>query len=373
MSMIDFGKTDLIVVGSGFFGATVAERMAELGNNVVLIEKRKHIGGNSFSENEAGIECHRYGPHIFHTNDEGVWNYMNQFTDFNNYKHQVVAIRDGEMYPIPINLTTINRFFSQAMRPAEAELFIELRRVYGAACDNLEQKAVSQIGLALYQAFIEGYSKKQWGHNPAELPASLIDRIPLRYDRMPYYFYDTHEGIPVDGYGQLFEKMLASDRIDVLMDTDFLTLRDAIPSDIPVVYTGPIDAYFDYSHGRLGWRTLAFERSIYTMDWYQPLAQINFPQEEIKYTRIHEYKHYTPENPAKDVTVVDMEYSKRTGECDDPYYPIRRDEDLHVYADYKEEASKLPNVIFGGRLGTYRYLNMDQTIREALDLCEDLK
>ena len=363
---------DVIVVGAGFYGATLAERVANgLGRSVCVLERRRHVGGNSYSEADdaTGIEYHKYGSHLFHTNSDEVWNYLRRFTTFTNYRHRVLTVHNGQVYPMPINLGTICAFFGRYMSPAEARKLIEGQIAAEGVGDanNLEEKAVSLIGRPLYEAFIRGYTKKQWQTDPRRLPAGVITRLPVRFNFEPYYFADKYEGLPADGYTALFRRMLDSPRIDVLLGVDFFDVRDGLGPDRLVVYTGPIDRYFDYRLGELGWRTVDFEKEVVAVDDYQGAPVVNYADEEVPFTRVHEFKHLHPErryNPGQ--TVIYREYSRFAARGDEPYYPINTARDRELSAAYGRLAARERNVLFGGRLGSYQYLDMHQAIGAAL-------
>jgi UDP-galactopyranose mutase len=371
---------DLVVVGSGFFGLTVAERVAtELGKRVLVIDRRDHIGGNAYSEPEpeTGIEVHRYGAHLFHTSNERVWEYVNRFTEFTSYQHRVFSIFDGKTYSLPINLATISQYFGKSFSPTEArELVTEQSgEIDTAAAANLEEKAISLIGRPLYEAFIRGYTKKQWQTDPTELPAAVIARLPVRYTFDNRYFNDTHEGLPVDGYTAWLTRMADHPNIEVRLSTDYFDVRDELPTDVPTVFTGPIDKYFDYQAGELGWRTLDFETEVLPVGDFQGIAVMNYADEDVPYTRIHEFRHFHPERDyPTDKTVVVREYSRFAESGDEPYYPINTPEDRAKLETYRELAKKEAaekRVLFGGRLGTYKYLDMHMAIGSALSMFDN--
>lgn len=376
---------DLIVVGSGFFGLTIAERAAsQLGKRVLIIEKRSHIGGNAFSqpEPETGIEVHQYGAHLFHTSNERVWNYVTQFTKFTDYQHRVFAMHDGKAYQFPMGLGLICEFFGKYYSPDEARALIkeQASEVNTEDATNLEEKAISLIGRPLYEAFVRDYTAKQWQIDPKELPASNITRLPVRYTFNNRYFNDTHEGLPVDGYAAWLRAMIDHDLIDVQLDTDWFDVRADIRAanpDAPVVYTGPLDRYFDYSAGRLGWRTLDFDVEVLPIGDFQGTAVMNYNDADVPYTRIHEFRHFHPERAdryPKDKTVIMKEYSRFAEEDDEPYYPINTPEDRKILAAYRELAAQETandQVLFGGRLGTYQYLDMHMAIASALTMFDN--
>ncbi|HEX5018261.1 MAG TPA: UDP-galactopyranose mutase [Actinomycetes bacterium] len=363
---------DLVVVGSGFFGLTVAERAArELGLSVLVLERRSHLGGNAYSEAdpETGIEVHRYGAHLFHTSNERVWEYVNRFTAFTGYQHRVWTKFHDKVYSMPINLGTICSYFGRSLGPDEARALVsEQAREFDAdTANNLEEKAISLIGRPLYEAFIRGYTLKQWQTDPKELPAEIITRLPVRYTFDNRYFNDTYEGLPVDGYTAWLERMADDRRIEVQLDTDFFDRKNEIVGQVPVVYTGPVDRYFDYAEGRLGWRTLDFEREVVPTGDYQGTSVMNYADEDVPYTRIHEFRHFHPERDyPTDKTIIMREYSRFAETDDEPYYPINTADDRARLLAYRDLASREPGVLFGGRLGTYKYLDMHMAIGSAL-------
>ena len=375
---------DLVVVGSGFFGLTVAERAAtQLGKRVLVLERRPHIGGNAYSEAEpeTGIEIHKYGAHLFHTSNERVWEYVNQFTDFTDYQHRVFAMHKGTAYQFPMGLGLVNQFFGRYYSPDEAKKLIAEQSAEIATEDasNLEEKAISLIGRPLYEAFVRDYTAKQWQTDPKNLPAENITRLPVRYTFNNRYFNDTHEGLPVEGYTAWLENMAADEKIDVVLDTDWFEVRDAVRAaspDAPVVYTGPLDRYFGYSEGTLGWRTLDFETEVLPTGDFQGTPVMNYNDAEFAYTRIHEFRHFHPErkNYPKDKTVIMREYSRFAEGEDEPYYPINTPDDREMLTRYRELAdaeTENAKVLFGGRLGTYQYLDMHLAIGSALSMFDN--
>lgn len=375
--------TDLLVVGAGLFGLTIAERAAsELGLRVTVIDRRDHIGGNahSYVEPETGIEVHRYGSHLFHTSNERVWEYVNRFTEFTDYRHTVLSQHDGELFPMPINLGTVNQFLRAALRPDEARAWVaeHTAEVDGTAAINLEDRAISLIGRPLYEAFIKGYTAKQWQTDPRQLPASIINRLPVRYTHQRDYFDDRFQGLPRDGYAAWFDRMVDHPSIEVVLGVDHLDdgdeTREAHPLSrsrtagrIPIVYTGAVDRYFDYRFGPLGWRTLDFDVEVLPTGDFQGASVVNFPDPDVPYTRIHEFRHFHPERemPA-DRTVVMREFSRAAVGSDEPYYPINTERDRAALRRYRELAERQPRVLFGGRLGSYQYLDMHMAIASAL-------
>ncbi|WP_299569820.1 UDP-galactopyranose mutase [uncultured Williamsia sp.] len=378
--MADDQQYDLIVVGSGFFGLTVAERTAsELGKRVLVVERRHHLGGNAYSEPEptTGIEVHKYGAHLFHTSNETVWEYVNRFTDFTNYQHRVFALHDGQAYQFPMGLGLVSQFFGRYFTPEQARALIaeQAGEIKTEDAQNLEEKAISLIGRPLYEAFVRDYTAKQWQTDPKELPAGNITRLPVRYTFDNRYFNDTHEGLPVDGYTAWLENMARHDDIEVRLDTDWFEIRDEVRGanpDAPVVYTGPLDRYFDYAEGELGWRTLDFETEVLDTGDFQGTPVMNYNDADVPFTRIHEFRHFHPEREyPKDKTVIMREFSRFAESGDEPYYPINTPEDrtkLARYRDLAKAETASQKVLFGGRLGTYQYLDMHMAIASALTL-----
>ena len=368
---------DLVVVGSGFFGLTMAERAAtDLGLRVLVIDRRRHIGGNAYSEPEAatGIEVHCYGSHLFHTSSPGVWDYVNRFTTFTSYQHRVYTTLHGEVFSMPINLGTINQFFRGAMGPDAASALVaeQAAEIAGDEVDNFEDKAISLIGRPLYEAFIRGYTAKQWQTDPRTLPAEIISRLPVRYTYDNHYFNDTYQGLPTDGYTAWLERMADHPLIEVRLDTDFFDAgqpvhKAAVVGQVPVVYTGPVDRYFDEAEGPLQWRTLDFEQEVLDVGDYQGTSVMNYADLDVPYTRIHEFRHLHPERDyPMDRTVIMREFSRSAGHGDEPYYPVNTPQDRARLLAYREMAKGEPGVLFGGRLGTYQYLDMHMAIGSAL-------
>ena len=370
-------NVDLVVVGSGFFGLTVAERCAaELGLRVLVIDRRNHIGGNAYSEVEpqSGIEIHRYGAHLFHTSNERVWNYANRFTTFTGYQHHVFSTYQGRVYQMPINLGTICEYFGKALSPSEARALVaeQAAEVDSNDARNLEEKAISLIGRPLYEAFIRGYTAKQWQTDPKELPAEIITRLPVRYTFDNRYFSDTYEGLPTNGYTSWLEALADHPNIEVQVDTEFADIRSDVVGNVPVLYTGPLDAYFDNAEGELSWRTLDFETEVLPVGDFQGTPVMNYADEDIPYTRIHEFRHFHPERDyPSDKTVIMREFSRFADPGDEPYYPINTAEDRERLLKYREMARREPGVLFGGRLGTYKYLDMHMAIGSALTMFEN--
>ncbi|WP_343212774.1 UDP-galactopyranose mutase [Arthrobacter sp. H41] len=378
----DFVNVDLVVVGSGFFGLTIAERAAtQLGLKVAVLDRRHHIGGNAYSENEAqtGIEVHRYGAHLFHTSNERVWDYVGNFTKFTNYVHKVYTRHKGEVYPMPINLGTINQFFRSAYGPEEARALIQEQagELAGTDPQNLNDKGIQLIGRPLYEAFIKYYTGKQWQTDPKDLPAEIISRLPVRYTYDNRYFNDKYEGLPVDGYTAWIERMADHPNISVQLNTDFFDegheySRSTTLGQVPVVYTGPVDRYFDYAEGDLSWRTIDLQEEVLPVEDFQGCSVMNYPDEDAAFTRIHEFRHFHPERAyTKDATVIMREFSRFAEKGDEPYYPINTSEDRSKLLAYRDLAKGEKAVLFGGRLGTYKYLDMHMAIGSALGMFDN--
>jgi UDP-galactopyranose mutase len=369
--------TDLVVVGSGFFGLTIAQQAAErLGLKVLVIERRNHIGGNAYSEFDptTGIEIHKYGSHLFHTSNERVWEYVNRFTSFNDYKHLVWAKHNGELYPMPINLDTINHFFKKSFNSDQARDFIQgqVHENEASSANNLEERAIALIGEPLYEAFIKGYTEKQWQTDPKLLPADVINRLPMRFTTEHRYFNDKYEGLPLAGYTAWLENMADHPNIDVSLNQDFFDLKSDLVGHVPIVYTGPIDRYFDYEFGELGWRTLDFKSEVVGTGNFQNTSVVNYSDLDVPFTRIHEYRHLHPEREyQKESTIISREYSRFAAPSDEPYYPINTELDRQRLAGYRTLAANEPDVWFGGRLGSYLYLDMHMAIASAKSMFDN--
>ncbi|EIK80370.1 UDP-galactopyranose mutase [Gardnerella vaginalis 1400E] len=390
---------DLVVVGAGLFGLTVAQQAAErAGARVEIIDVRNHIGGNAYSyfDERTGIEIHKYGAHLFHTSNKRVWDYVNRFTTFTNYVHRVYATHDGEVYSLPINLGTINQFFHAHYTPEEAKALIASQAGEFAGKDpqNLNDKGISLIGRPLYEAFIKNYTAKQWQTDPSKLPAGIIKRLPVRFNYNNRYFKDTWEGLPTDGYTAWMQRMIDDPRIHVSLGVDFFDESQPFnkcalaEAGVPVVYTGPVDRYFDYALGELKWRTVDFKEVRYEENDHFGCPVMNYSDADVPFTRAIEFKNFNPEReevegvasgeagdcatfmPGKSVkageTVVWQEYSRAATREDEPYYPVNTEEDKALYARYAQLAEAQPNTVFGGRLGTYSYYDMHNVIDMAL-------
>lgn len=363
-------KKRVLVVGAGFSGAVIARCLAEEGYAVLVVEARDHIAGNCFTERDAasGIMIHKYGPHIFHTDDEEVWSYVNQFGVFLPYKNQVKATTNGQVFSLPINLHTINQFFGKTMSPDEARDFIAQQADESIIeATTFEQQALKFVGRDLYKSFLEGYTKKQWGRDPKNLPASILKRLPVRFNYDDNYFFHKFQGMPKDGYTAVIERILTHPEIEVQLSTSFSRKEDS--GFEHVFYSGPLDAYFGFRAGRLSYRTLDFERFEYPGD-YQGCAVMNYSEECVPYTRITEHKHFAPWEEHKK-SICYREYPRECEEGDIPYYPVRLVDDKELLSQYVGLANSEKNVTFIGRLATYRYLDMDVTIREALNTAQE--
>ena len=357
---------DYLVVGAGLFGAVFAHEAALKGKKVKVIEKRNHIAGNIYTREEEGIQVHQYGAHIFHTSDKEIWDYVNQFAEFNRYTNSPVANYKGEIYNLPFNMNTFNKLWG-VVTPAEAQAKIDEQRAVlnGKTPENLEEQAISLVGTDIYEKLIKDYTEKQWGKPTTELPAFIIRRLPVRLTYDNNYFNDTYQGIPIGGYTQIVEKMLDHENIDVETNVDFFANKEKYLKDFPkIVFTGMIDEFFDYKLGELEYRSLRFENETLDMDNYQGNAVVNYTDADTPYTRIIEHKHFEFGNQAK--TIITKEHSKTWEKGDEPYYPVNNDRNNHLYKSYKKLADEQGNVIFGGRLGHYRYYDMHQVIGAAL-------
>ncbi|USS90334.1 UDP-galactopyranose mutase [Fructilactobacillus carniphilus] len=364
--------TDYLVVGSGLFGATFAYEAAKRGNHVQVIEKRDHIAGNIYTKEVEGIQVHQYGAHIFHTKMKDIWEYVQQFAEFNNYINSPIANYNGEIYNLPFNMNTFSKLWG-VRTPAEAQAKIEEQKRNANVPEkptNLEEQALSLVGTDIYEKLIKGYTEKQWGRKAVDLPSFIIRRIPVRFIYDNNYFSDPYQGIPKGGYTQIIEKMLADDLIDVKLNTDFFAHKEEyLNSGKRIIFTGMIDQFFDYALGELEYRSLRFETEIKDVDNYQGNAVVNYTDAEIPYTRVIEHKHFEFGKGNKGKTVVTHEYPKDWHRGDEPYYPVDNKQNRSLYKQYTDlVAEKADNVVFGGRLGQYRYYNMDQTIMSALRL-----
>jgi UDP-galactopyranose mutase len=361
-------RYDRVVVGAGFAGSVVTERLARVrGERILLIDRRGHIGGNAYDErDEAGILVHRYGPHIFHTNAERVVRYLSQFTEWRPYEHRVLASVRGQLVPIPINLDTVNRLFGLDLRSDELEAWFAERAEPRPVIRTSEDAVVSRVGRELYELFFRGYTRKQWALDPSQLDASVTSRIPVRTDRDDRYFTDTFQAMPLEGYTAMFARMLDHANITIALDTDFTDLPAPLRAR-PLVFTGPVDEFFERRYGPLPYRSLAFQFETLDVPWALPTGTVNEPDERVPYTRTTEFKHLTGQSHPR--TTLVREFPRGEG---DPYYPIPRPENDALHARYRALAERQPDVAFVGRLATYRYYNMDQVVAQALTVARRL-
>jgi UDP-galactopyranose mutase len=362
------GGYDFLIVGAGFAGSVLAERLANgLGKRVLLIDRRPHIGGNAYDHyDESGLLVHRYGPHIFHTAAERIVEYLSRFTAWRPYEHRVLAQVDGQQVPVPINLTTLNRLYGLDLDPQGAADFLAARAEPRAEIRTSEDVVISQIGRELYEKFFRGYTRKQWGLDPSQLDRSVTARVPTRTDADDRYFTDAFQQMPRDGYTRMFQNMLDHPRIHVMLNTDFADVRHEVRYR-ELIYSGPIDEYFDHCYGALPYRSLRFEHRTLAQSQFQAVATVNYPAEDVAYTRCTEFKHLTGQQHPH--TSITYEYPSATG---DPYYPIPRPENAELFRRYQALATATPKVHFIGRLGSYRYYNMDQVVGQALALYKRL-
>ncbi|CAM3287714.1 UDP-galactopyranose mutase [Lactiplantibacillus plajomi] len=362
-------KFDYLIVGAGLFGAVFAHEAALKGKRVKVIEKRDHIAGNIYTKEVDGIQVHQYGAHIFHTSDREIWDYVNQFAEFNRYTNSPVANYHGEMYNLPFNMNTFNKLWG-VRTPQEAAAKIQEQRDAAKLSGqprNLEEQAITLIGTDIYQKLIKGYTEKQWGQKATDLPAFIIRRLPVRYTYDNNYFNDTYQGIPIGGYTQIVERMLDHPNIDVETNVDFFANKDTYLANYPkVVFTGMIDQFFDYQLGELAYRSLRFETETLPVGNYQGNAVINYTDAETPYTRIIEHKHFEFGKGDADKTVITKEYPADWKRGDEPYYPVNNQENNNLYKQYAALAAQQKQIIFGGRLGQYRYYDMHQVIHAAL-------
>lgn len=357
---------DYLIVGAGFAGSIMAERLAgQYGQRVLIIDRRSHIGGNAYDEyNHDGVLVHRYGPHIFHTNAQRVVDYLSRFTQWRPYSHRVLASVDGMLLPVPINLTTLNRLYSLTLSPQQAEAFLAERAEPVAQIRTSEDVVVSKVGRELYEKFFRGYTRKQWGLDPSELDRSVTSRVPIRTTADDRYFTDTFQCMPLEGYTRMFEKMLAHPNIKIMLNTEYKEIRDEVRYS-NLIYTGPIDEYFEHCLGKLPYRSLIFEHETLAQERFQSAAVVNYPSPDVCHTRITEYKYLTGQQHA--LTSITREYPSEHG---DPYYPIPQPANAELFKRYQALADARPEVTFAGRLGTYRYYNMDQVVAQALTIVE---
>ena len=362
-------KYDYLIVGSGLFGATFAYEANKRGKKCLVIDKRENIGGNIFTVEQEGINVHKYGAHIFHTSDEYIWDYVQQFAKFNRYTNSPIAVYKDEVYNMPFNMNTFNKMWG-VKTPKEAKDMIDAQIKESGITDpkNLEEQAISLVGKDIYEKLIKGYTGKQWGKPCSELPAFIIKRLPVRFTYDNNYFNDLYQGIPIGGYTQIIEKML--DGCDVKLNCDFFENKEELEGMADkILFTGMIDQYYDYCYGELEYRSLRFENEVLDMDNFQGNAVVNYNEYEVPYTRIIEHKHF--EFGTQPKTIITREYPTQWKKGDEPYYPINNDKNNQIFAKYKVLADKEENVIFGGRLGMYKYFDMHNVIVEALKCVEN--
>lgn len=362
-------KYDYLVVGAGLFGSVFAHEAAEKGKKILVIDKRNHVGGNLYCEKILGINVHKYGAHIFHTSNKKVWDYMNNFCEFNHFILNVMANYKGEVYNLPFNMNTFSKLWN-IWKPDDAKKIIESQRT-GKNEDeitNLEEQAINLVGTDIYNKLIKGYTEKQWGKDPKELPPFIIKRLPVRFTYNNNYYYDPYQGIPIGGYNQIFDKLL--EKCDVMLDYDFFNHKDELLNNCSkIIFTGMIDQYYNYKYGELEYRTLKFEQEILEdVDNYQGTAAMSYTDRETPWTRIIEHKHF--EFLDTKGTVITKEYSCKWKKGMEAFYPVNDDKNSIIYNKYLEEASKEKNIIFAGRLGSYKYYDMDKTVEAALNLAE---
>ncbi|HKO49824.1 MAG TPA: UDP-galactopyranose mutase [Polyangiaceae bacterium] len=354
---------DYLIVGAGFAGSVLAERLAnDLGKKVLIVDKRPHVGGNAYDHyDDSGILVHKYGPHIFHTNSRDIFEYLGRFTAWRPYQHRVLASVDGQLVPMPINLDTINKLYGMSLTSPQVEQFLESVAEKRHPVRTSEDVVVNKVGRELYEKFFRGYTRKMWGMDPSELSSSVAARIPTRTNRDDRYFTDTYQAMPLHGYTRMFERMLEHPNIKVMLNTDYREIMGFVPHRF-MIYSGPVDAFFDYRFGKLPYRSLEFKHETLSQEQLQPVGTMNFPNDHA-YTRVTEFKHLTGQKHEK--TSVVYEFPCAEG---DPYYPVPKPENDELYGKYKELADQTPDVYFVGRLATYKYYNMDQVVAQALTL-----
>ncbi|MBF9014420.1 MULTISPECIES: UDP-galactopyranose mutase [unclassified Oceanispirochaeta] len=371
-------KKEYLIVGAGLFGIVLAEQLSKAGNKVIIIDKRPHIGGNCFDkyDKETNILYHVYGPHIFHIEDENILNYVKKFTNFNHYFHQVLTTYKDRIYQMPINLETINSFYGLNLKPFEVEAFLkkEIEKEQITTPKNMEEKVISLIGKQLYEAFFKDYTSKQWGKNPIDLPENIVSRIPIRNNYYESYYNKSFHGIPQISFSSMFEEMINNENIEIKLNCEYFENRKSFHQDSHVIYTGPIDRYFNYKFGKLEYRALEFKTEYKNVDDFQGTSVINYPESQYKYTRICEPKHFYRENwneYVKNKTLIIKEIPLED-DGTNPFYPINNDKNNKIAEKYRKEGAKTNNVSFGGRLGEYKYFDMEDTIKSALTLFSEL-
>lgn len=357
---------DYLIVGAGLYGAVFAHEAGKKGKKCLVIDKRNHVAGNIYTEEVQGINVHKYGAHIFHTSDKKIWDYVNQFAEFNRYTNSPMAVYKDEIYNLPFNMNTFSRMWN-VKTPAQAKEIIE-KQIKESKIENptnLQEQAISLVGKDIYEKLVKGYTQKQWGKEATKLPAFIIKRLPVRFTYDNNYFNDLYQGIPMGGYTQIVEKML--ENADVRLNTDFFASREELTKSADkIIFTGMIDEYFDYCYGELEYRSLSFETQLLETDNYQGNAVVNYTEYEIPYTRIIEHKHF--EFGTQPHTIISREYPKKWSRGIEPYYPINDEKNMNLYKKYEQLANKEKNIIFGGRLGEYKYYDMHNVVKAALDM-----
>ena len=358
---------DYLIVGAGFAGSVLAERLARGSDKrVLVVDQRNHIGGNAYDHyDDSGLLVHRYGPHIFHTNSQEVFEYLSRFTKWRHYQHRVLASVDGQLFPIPINLDTVNKFYGLSLNSQQVAEFLNSVAEKKEPVRTSEDVVLSRVGRELYQKFFRGYTRKQWGLDPSELDAQVAARVPVRTNSDDRYFTDSYQSMPLHGYTRMFENMLDHPNITIMLNADYRAMKTAVRYDA-LIYSGPVDAFFDYRFGHLPYRSLRFQHETHDKEWFQPAPVVNYPNDYL-FTRCTEFKYLTGQEHRK--TSIVYEFSKAEG---DPYYPIPQPENARIYNQYQELAKETPGVHFVGRLGTYKYYNMDQVVAQALTLYKRL-
>ncbi|UJH92032.1 UDP-galactopyranose mutase [Antarcticibacterium sp. 1MA-6-2] len=366
-------KVDVLIIGAGISGAVLAERYAAIGKKVLILEKRSHIAGNCYDYiDENGILVSKYGAHLFHTNEEEVWKYVNKFSEWYDWEHKVIAKVDGKLVPIPVNITTVNKLFNENIS-SEEEMkdWLEKNRIDIQDPQNGKEAVLSKVGPELYEKMFRHYTKKQWDKYPEELDASVLDRIPVRTNYDDRYFSDKYQALPKGGYTKLFEKILSHPNIHIELNTDYFDVKDKIEGYSKLFYTGPIDRFFEFKYSledKLEYRSINFVSETVNKDFFQENSVVNYPGMEVEYTRIIEYKHFGHQQAGK--TTIVKEFTVDTGE---PYYPVPNQKNREIYERYKKEADQLKDIYFVGRLANYKYFNMDQAFKNALDLFKNLE
>lgn len=361
----------LLIVGAGLSGCILANKLSSYFQNILIIDKRKHIGGNCYTYKDSDIIVHKYGPHIFHTDKKHIWEFINELTDFEKYTNRVKSNYKNKIYSLPINLHTINQFFGKTFSPTEAEEYIKSKTINIKDPKNFEEQALSMIGEDLYKAFFYGYTKKQWGRDPKEIPATILKRLPVRFNYNDNYFSHPYQGMPVNGYTPIFEKLINKNNIELRLDCPF---TEALAEEYNhTIYTGPIDEYFNYKFGELEYRSLVFEKEYHEVSDFQGNAVINYSDIETPFTRITEHKHFHSKSlENKNSTIIFREFSKKSSKDDEKYYPVKLSNDKNTYQKYIDYANSLSGITFAGRLGTFSYIDMDVCIERSIKLSDNI-